>query len=115
MHANMGHIPSFEEVSNVVDLPADLENCSRTGCMAAFQQFDEFIEHFDDIMCIFDGTRPSTPDTLDDMGSDNDESDMNLLSQSVTISHSFSDATFMGSYQESKVLPFNFFIVLTKL
>ena len=34
----LSHIPSFDEVSNLVELPTNLENCQRTGCMAAFKR-----------------------------------------------------------------------------
>lgn len=97
----MSHIPSFDEVSNLIDIPTDLENCNRTGCMAAFSQLEEFENHFDEIMEIFDGSRPSTPDSMDDRDTDSDEhTGINMLSQSVTISHSFSDATFMNAFKQ---------------
>lgn len=73
----MTHIPSFDEVSNLIDLPTDLENCNRTGCMAAFSRLEDFESHFDEIMEIFDeASRPSSPeslaeeDELDDSSSD---------------------------------------------
>lgn len=101
MNMVMSHIPSFDEVSNLIDLPTDLENCNRTGCMAAFSRLEEFESHFDEIMQIFDGSRPSTPESMDDGDTDSDEhGGINMLSQSVTISHSFSDATFMDSFKQ---------------
>ena len=97
----MAHIPSFDEVSNLIDLPTDLENCNRTGCMAAFQRLEDFENHFEEIMEIFDGSRPSTPESIGDGESDSDEqAGINMLSQSVTISHSFSDATFMSHFKD---------------
>ncbi|EFX86656.1 hypothetical protein DAPPUDRAFT_222043 [Daphnia pulex] len=50
MNLVMSHIPSFDEVSNLIDLPTDLENCNRTGCMAAFSRLEDFENHFDEMM-----------------------------------------------------------------
>ena len=38
MNLAMSHIPSFDEVSNLIDLPINLKNCNRTGCMFAFSR-----------------------------------------------------------------------------
>ena len=105
MNLAMSHIPSFDEVSNLIDLPTDLENCNRTGCMAAFSRVEDFENHFDEMMEIFDGSRPSTPESLDNGGSDSDgeNSGINMLSQSVTISHSFTDPSFMDSFSKQLV------------
>ena len=101
----MSHIPSFDEVSNLIDLPTDLENCNRTGCMAAFSRLEDFETHFEEIMEIFDETRPSTPESLDNVGSDSDDDGggINMLSQSVTISHSFTDPSFMDNFTKEMV------------
>lgn len=102
---SMSHIPSFDEVSNLIDLPTDLENCNRTGCMAAFSRFEDFENHFDEIMEVFDDSRPSTPESIDNGPSDSDEDQggINMLSQSVTLSHSFTDANFMDNLTKQMV------------
>lgn len=101
----MAHIPSFDEVSNLIDLPTDLENCNRTGCMAAFSQLEEFENHFDEILDVFDSSRPSSPESIDNCGSDSDDDNggINMLSQSVTISHSFTDSSFMSNFSKQTV------------
>ncbi len=105
MNMAMSHIPSFDEVSNLIDLPTDLKNCNRTGCMAAFSRFEDFENNFDEMMEVFDGSRPSTPESLDNGGSDSDcdSSGINMLSQSVTISHSFTDPSFMDNFSKQMV------------
>lgn len=102
---SMSHIPSFDEVSNLIDLPTDLENCNRTGCMAAFSRLEDFENHFEEIMEIFDGSRPSTPESMDNNGSDSDDDGggINMLSQSVTISHSFTDPSYMDNFTKQLV------------
>ena len=97
----MSHIPSFDEVSNLVDLPTDLENCQRTGCMAAFSRLDDFENYFMEIMEIFEDSRPSSPGTPDGCGSD-DEPDCGLLAQSVTLSTSFTDPLRKSFMEEAK-------------
>lgn len=94
----MSHIPSFDEVSNLVDLTTEMENCQRTGCMCAFSRLEDFDNYFMEIMEIFDGSRPSTPDSIHDGESDND--DCGRLSQSVTISNSFTDKGFMANFKQ---------------
>ncbi len=108
MNLAMSHIPSFDEVSNLIDLPTDLENCNRTGCMAAFSRLEDFENHFDEMMEVFEDSRPSTPESVDNGGSDSDGENcgINMLSQSVTLSHSFSDASYMDSLTKQMVLVF---------
>ena len=64
------HIPSFNEVSNLVELPTYLENCQRTGCMAAFKRLKDFEHHLMEIMEIFDESPSSTLGTPDGDTSD---------------------------------------------
>ena len=73
--------------------------------MAAFSRVEDFENHFDEMMEIFDGSRPSTPESLDNGGSDSDgeNSGINMLSQSVTISHSFTDPSFIDSFSKQLV------------
>ena len=113
MHVAMSHIPSFDEVSNLIDLPTDLENCNRTGCMAAFSRLEDFENHFDEMMEVFEDSRPSTPESIDNGGSDSDTENcgINMLSQSVTISHSFSDTSYMDSL--TKQMVHNYFNIFT--
>lgn len=101
----MSHIPSFDEVSNLIDLPTDLENCNRTGCMAAFAHQEDFENQFDEIMEIFEDSRPSTPESLDDHESDSDEDGgINMLSQSVTISHSAPEDQYADGFKKIQVI-----------
>ena len=88
----LSHIPSFDEVSNLIDLPTDLENCQRTGCMGAFSRLEDFEKYFMEIMEVFDESLPSSPGTPENEGSDDDSG---LLSQSVTISNSIPEHSFM--------------------
>jgi len=75
----MTHIPSFDEVSNLIDLPTDLENCNRTGCMAAFSRLEDFENHFQEIMEIFDdASRSSSPDSLTEEDEGDDSSDAGI-------------------------------------
>ena len=93
----MSHIPSFDEVSNLVDLTTEMENCQRTGCMCAFSRLEDFDNYFMEIMEIFDGSRPSTPDSI---RGESDNDDCGRLSQSVTISNSFTDKGFMTNFKQ---------------
>jgi acetyl-CoA carboxylase / biotin carboxylase 1 len=120
MNMAMSHIPSFDEVSNLIDLPTDLENCNRTGCMAAFSRIEDFEKHFEEMMEeVFDGSRPSTPESLDNGGSDSDcdNSGINMgISQSVTISHSFTDpSSFMDNFSKQMVRSIAAFEILLSL
>lgn len=42
-------------------LPLDLENCQRTGAMAAFTRFEDFANCFELLMELFDDSPPPTP------------------------------------------------------
>ena len=92
----MPHIPSFDEVSNLIDLPTDLENCQRTGCMAAFSRLEDFENYFHEIMEIFDESTPSaggTPEDSADSDSDH-EADADAAAAAAAaanLSNSFSD------------------------
>jgi hypothetical protein len=50
MNLAMSHTLSLDEVSKLIDLPTDLDNCNRTGCMTAFSRLEDFENHFDEMM-----------------------------------------------------------------
>ena len=88
----LSHIPSFDEVSNLVELPTNLENCQRTGCMAAFKRLEDFEHHFMEIMEIFDESPPSTPGTPDGGASDaEDEKEEDSKGMDGATASSFSE------------------------
>ena len=46
----MNHVPSIEEMQYTDMQLANLEDCQRTGIMAAFTKFEEFVTYFDELM-----------------------------------------------------------------
>jgi len=47
---NLNHVPSIEELQYLDLQFVNLEDCQRTGIMAAFTKFEEFEQYFDDLM-----------------------------------------------------------------
>jgi hypothetical protein len=94
----MSHVPSIEEMQ-YMDVPyTQMEDCQRTGIMAAFSRFEEFESYFDELMDQF--FEDSPPDSPGAMG-DNDEVG-GRGGMSVSISSSFGDGTTTAGDYEPK-------------
>ncbi|ODN01988.1 Acetyl-CoA carboxylase [Orchesella cincta] len=82
------HVPSLDEMQ-YSELPLQLDDCQRTGIMAAFTSVEEFENAFDDLIDLFESdSRPESPKNLGGGGGDDDLTKQGL---SVSISSSFSD------------------------
>ncbi|ODM98808.1 Acetyl-CoA carboxylase, partial [Orchesella cincta] len=82
------HVPSLDEMQ-YSELPLQLDDCQRTGIMAAFTKVEEFENAFDELMELFESdSRPESPKNLGGGGGDDDLTKQGL---SISISSSFSD------------------------
>ncbi|CAG7704187.1 unnamed protein product [Allacma fusca] len=82
----LNHVPSLEDMQYIEMSYAQMEDCQRTGIMAAFSKFEEFETYFDDVMDLFfDETPPDSPRLV---GGDDEGMTKGI---SISISNSFSE------------------------
>lgn len=107
------HVPSLDDVQYTDLLPLQLDDCQRTGIMAAFSKLEEFEAAFDDLMELFTSdSRPESPKALAG-GPDDDLTKQGL---SISISSSFSDVGInISDYELKPVEPIHILNVALKM
>ncbi|GAB6029960.1 hypothetical protein CHUAL_005655 [Chamberlinius hualienensis] len=78
--AGLSHCVSIDEtMQSDLHVSLDLENCQRTGVMASFTRFDDFVNVFDQLMDFFDvGSCPTPRISESEVGSPPDRLSINL-------------------------------------
>lgn len=94
-HHILNHVPSLEDMQYMEISYTQIEDCQRTGIMAAFAKFEEFETYFDDVMDLFVDESP--PDSPRMLGNDNDDMNKGI---SISISSSFTDTGVMVNEPE---------------
>ena len=93
----LNHVPSLEDMQYMEMSYAQMEDCQRTGIMAAFTKFDEFENYFDDVMDLFvEDSTPSSPR----LGDGDDSGSKGI---SISISSSFTENGIIVNEQDGLV------------